>query len=375
MALLDLPEERLRERTSLKWRTFDPDVLPMWVAEMDVELPDAVQQALVAAIRRGDTGYPHGTAYADAYAAMAEARWGWRPAPEQLRRAGDVMNALLALLVGNTAEGVRVAINPPVYPPFRQIVTGYRRRLAEIDLTPDGRLDLPAIADAFAGPDAPAAYLLCSPHNPTGTVHTASELSALARLCAEHDVLLLVDEIHATLVDPGTSFVPILSLPDAQNAVVAFSAGKGWNLAALKGGLMIRGTAAVAVFDRLPPLATQSTGQLATIGHTAALTHAQGWVDALMAEVAANKALLADLVAEHLPGVSYARQPGTYLSWLDCSALGLANPREAFLTRGRVALNAGSDFGARYGQFVRMNLATSPAFVREGVRRMADALG
>ncbi|MDN5570656.1 MAG: aminotransferase class I/II-fold pyridoxal phosphate-dependent enzyme [Propionibacteriaceae bacterium] len=374
MALLNLPEARLRERTSLKWRTFDADVLPLWVAEMDVEQHPAVQEALVDAIRRGDTGYPHGTAYAEAYAAMAEHRWGWRPAPEQIRRSGDVMNSMLALLVGNTAEGDHVVINPPVYPPFWQIVTGYRRHLTEVALTPAGRLDLPAIEAALDGPDDPSAYLLCSPHNPTGTIHTADELGALATACAERGVVLIVDEIHAPLIDPGNEFVPVLSVPAAQRAIVTFSAGKGWNLAALKGGVMLRGTEAAGVFDKLPPLANQSTGHLATIAHTAALTHAQDWVDQLMTEVAANKQLLVDLLAADLPGVTYRPGPATYLAWLDCSALGLAHPRNHFLTRGKVALNGGADFGAAFGQFVRMNLAASPELITRAVQRMAASL-
>lgn len=374
MSLFSLTEADLRARTSLKWQTYGPDVLPLWVAEMDaMPLPAAVE-AVTAALHRGDTGYPHGTAYADAYADLARARWGWRPEPGQLRRAGDVMNAMLAVLLGNTSEGDRIALNPPVYPPFWQIVTGYRREVVAVPLTASGRLDLAALEAVFSGPDAPTAYLLCSPHNPNGTIHTADELAAVARLCAEHGVLLLVDEIHALLVDPGATFVPILTLPEAQNAVVAFSAGKGWNLAAFKAGLFVRGREASAVFDRLPPLANQSAGHMAAIAHTAALRHGLDWVDAAMAEVAGHKDLLAGLLAEHLPGVRYERSPGTYLAWIDCTGLGLERPSRHFLTEARVALNDGGSFGPGYEQFVRMNLATSPALITEAVERMAASL-
>jgi len=342
---------------------------------MDAEVPGAVRDALEDALRRGDTGYPYGTAYAEAYAAMAESRWGWRPAPEQLRRSGDVMNAILALLVGNTNEGDHILINPPVYPPFWQVISGYRRHVTQAPLTASGRLDLTAIEDALTGPDHPTAYLLCSPHNPTGTLHSAEELSAVARLCRAHGVLLVVDEIHAPLVDPGETFVPILSLPDAQDAVVAFSAGKGWNLAALKGGLFVRGTGAQAAFDRLPPLANQSTGQFATIAHTAALVGAQEWLDELRVEIAANKRLLATLLADRLPEVGYAPAPATYLAWLDCAALDLPDPSRHFLDAGRVALNRGADFGPAYRQFARLNLAASPDMIAEAVDRIARSLG
>lgn len=375
MALLSVPLAELRTRTSLKWRTYDPDVLPLWVAEMDARLQPEVARTIAAACERGDTGYPHGTAYAEAYATMAHRRWDWTvSAPRQIRRAGDVMNSILAVLQATTSPGDGVVINPPIYPPFRAVVSGYGRRIVEAPLTPAGRLDLAAVEAAFAGPDAPTAYLLCSPHNPNGTVHTAAELEAVMALANDHHVQVIVDEIHAPLVDPGTQFVPLLTVPGGERAISVTSAGKAWNLAAFKAGLIVAGAEATGILSQLPPLAQGSSGHFADLAHTTALTECQDWVDGLRAEIAANKALLADQLAAKLPMVSYQPGAGTYLAWLDCSPLGLTDPATEFRERGRVAFSAGSTFAGTHSQWVRINLACSPAVLTEAVDRMVGTL-
>ncbi|MCW5952664.1 MAG: aminotransferase class I/II-fold pyridoxal phosphate-dependent enzyme [Propionibacteriaceae bacterium] len=372
MPILSLTEAELRHRTSLKWRTYDPDVLPLWVAEMDVAMHPAVSDALAAAAARGDTGYPHGRAYAEAFAAMAADKWQLELADRQIKQAGDVMNGILAVLSVTTEPGDAVVLNPPIYPPFRQVVSGYGRRIVEVPLTDAARLDIAALEAALA--ERPAAYLLCSPHNPHGTVHTAGELAAVAGLCAERGVQLVVDEIHARLVDPGVQFTSALSVPGGEQAIVVTSAGKAWNLAAFKAGLIIGGLETGPVLRRLPPLALQAMGHWAAIAHTAAMRHAQDWVDEVSSEIAANKQLLARLLAEHVPAARYQPGEGTYLAWVDCSALGLEDPARTLLERGRVAFSPGVNFSTGHRQWVRINLAASPEIITEAVRRMKGSL-
>jgi cysteine-S-conjugate beta-lyase len=372
MALFSLPLAALRNRQSLKWRTYPDDVLPLWVAEMDVALQEPVKSALKAAVDRDDTGYPHGTGYAEAFAAMAAARWSWElDVPAQVRRAGDVMNSVLAVLDAISEPGDAVVINPPVYPPFRQVIAGYRRRIVEAPLTPAGRLDLASLEAAFAGPEQPRTYLLCSPHNPTGAVHTEAELTDVIALAERYGVRVVVDEIHACLVDPGTTFVPLLTVPGGERAISVTSAGKAWNLAGFKAGLIIAGAAATDVLANLPPLAQQSSGHLANLVHTAAITDCQDWIDELVVEIAGNKTVLATELARRLPNAGYTPAAGTYLGWVDCSELGLANPAREFLDVGRVAFSPGINFGAAHKQWVRINLACSPDLVVEAVARMA----
>lgn len=374
MSLLSLPEAELRRRSSMKWCTYEPDVLPMWVAEMDVAMQPTVRAALLAAIENSDTGYPYGRGYANAFAAMAQQRWGLElDADRQIRQAGDVMNNILTVLNMVTAPGDAVIINPPIYPPFRQVTEGYGRKIVEVGLTEAGRLDLPAILQAIA--EGPAAYLLCSPHNPNGTVHTRDELATIAQACQEYGVQLIVDEIHACLVDPGTEFVSVLSVPGGEAAVVSTSAGKAWNLAGFKAGLIVGGLASGRIIDAIPPVSLGSMGHLAAIAHTTAMREEQDWIDQLVVELQANKALLAALLADRLPQVKYQPGAGTYLAWLDCSELGMASPADSFHRIGRVAFSPGKGFAASHNQWVRVNLAASPAFVEQAVERMVRTLG
>ena len=171
------PLDQLRQRTSMKWRTHPADVLPLWVAEMDVPLAPPVHEALSEALSLGDTGYPAGTEYAEALAGFASRRWGWDGlAVERTAIVPDVMLGIVEALRLVTAPGDAVVVNCPVYPPFYAFLETSGLQVLEVPLGADGRLDLPALARAFAGGDqgsGPAAYLLCSPHNPTGLVHTA----------------------------------------------------------------------------------------------------------------------------------------------------------------------------------------------------------
>ncbi|MFG2636571.1 MalY/PatB family protein [Streptomyces sp. NPDC048362] len=370
---------RLRRRTSMKWRTYPEDVLPLWVAEMDVPLAEPIVRALTDALSLGDTGYPAGTAYAEALAAFAAERWHWDGlAVQRTAIVPDVMLGAVELLKLVTDPGDPVIVNSPVYPPFYQFITHMGRRVVEDPLGTGLRIDpttLEATFQAATAGGGRAAYLLCSPHNPTGTVHSATELAAVAGLAERYGVRVVADEIHAPLVAPGATFVPYLSVPGAERGLSLMSASKGWNLAGLKAALALAGPGAAADLRRLPEEVGHGPSHLGVIAHTAALRHATGWLDALLAGLQANRRLLADLLAEQLPAVRPHPAEATFLAWLDCRALGLGDdPARVFLDRGRVALSPGPPFGTGGAGHARLNLATTPEILTEGVRRMAAAL-
>jgi cystathionine beta-lyase len=369
---------RLRRRTSAKWRTYPDGVLPAFVAEMDFDLAAPVKQAVSDALAAGDCGYAHKGALGDAYAAFAADRLGWDVDPGRVYPIPDVMTGLAEVIEAITPPGSGIVVNPPVYPPFRSRFGLHGRRIIDAPLARDeaGRYDLdPAAIEAALRQPGAAAYVLCSPHNPTGNVWPGGQLEMVAELCQRHGAVLLVDEIHAPLVLPGTRFVPFGSLRHemAGQAFVFTSASKGWNIPGLKCGLAIAGSdrGAALLVERWEALIAAQVGVLASV---AAFTEGLPWLDAALGQLDQNRALLADLLRERLPAVGYAQPQASFLAWLDCRALGLGDdPATVFLDKGEVAVGHGPRFGSEGNGFVRLNIGTSPELIAEAVRRMALA--
>lgn len=379
----------------MKWRAHPKDVLPLWVAEMDVRLAPTVAEAVHRAVDNGDTGYAYGTTFAEAVSEFASQRWQWHDLDvSRTAIVPDVMLGVVEMLRLVTDRGDGVIVSPPVYPPFYAFVTHDGRRVLEAPLSRDGRLDLAALQDAFSrarrssGPNGKVAYLLCNPHNPTGSVHTVAELRGVAELARQFGVRVISDEIHAPLVLSGARFTPYLSIPGAENALALMSATKAWNLCGLKAAIAIAGREAAADLRQIPKEVSHAPSHLGIIAHTAAFRTGSSWLDALLQGLDANRALLNDLVTEHLPGVRYQQPQGTYLTWLDCRHLGfdeqiteglaaisdLSGPARWFLDHSRVALTSGHAFGTGGVGHVRVNFATSQVILVEALSRMGRAL-
>lgn len=371
MAIFDIPLDQLRTRRSIKWARFEPDVLPMFVAEMDARPIPAVVETLSRMITAGDTGYPELPDYQEAFAGFAHDVWGWETDPASMSLACDVVTGMRETLLAATQPGDAVAINPPIYPPFRAVCRSTGRRIVEVPMTGDGHLDLGALADAFER-ERPAAYLLCSPHNPWGTVFTAEELTRVMELANASGVLVVSDEIHAPL--SGSAHTPIGKVPGGERAVVVTAASKAWNLAGMKAGLIIPGSEAVRHVRALPGFVAEQASYLGVAAHATALTHGRGWLDEARSEIAANKVHFAEELSRRLPQLTWHIPKATYLAWVDCTPLGLDNAGQVFHARGRVRFGMGTDYDPSATQFIRVNLATSKELITEGVRRMEASL-
>ncbi|MCP2169785.1 MalY/PatB family protein [Goodfellowiella coeruleoviolacea] len=368
---------RLRERRSVKWTEYPPDVLPVFVAEMDTPLAEPITAALTAAIGRGDTGYAAAGRLPEAFAGFAGRRYDWHPDPTDIRLVPDVMTGIVEVLRLLTEPGDRVVVNTPAYPPFFYWLDRLGLELVNspLALTDQGhRLDLDRLERDFAS--GARVYLLCSPQNPTGLVFDRDELEAVADLADRYGVRVVVDEIHAPLTYPGVRHVPFASLdrPAAARSITLVSASKAWNLAGLKAAMAVAGPAARADVAAIHPEISEAAGLFGVIASEAALTEGEPWLAELLVQLDANRRLLGELLAQHLPEIRYRLPRATYLAWLDCRDLGFGDdPAATFLERGRVALQPGPRFGPAGHGFARFNFATSAEHVTEAVHRMARA--
>lgn len=377
----DLTLDQLRTHRSAKWSRVPDDVLPAWTAEMDVRSAPAIGAALQTAIGRSDFGYAGEPGpVIDAFAGFAREQWGWEVAdtPGRVRLFADVGQAVKETIRALAAPGDAVILNPPVYLSFYPWLRDIGVEALEVpmlDVEAGGRLDLEGMSRALA--DGARIVLLCSPHNPLGYVYSREELAALAELAAEHDAVVISDEIHAPLVHPGSprGFVPFLSVSETAREVgiALHSPSKAWNTAGLKLALGV-----TAVESRWPALQAETDWAPSILGQYAAIaayTEGRDWLATTTAELEARTRALPALLAEHLPDVRYTPGHASYLAWLDCRALGLGDdPSATFLERGRVLLSPGPAFGAGGAGFARLNIGTSEELVGEAVRRMASAL-
>jgi cystathionine beta-lyase len=375
--LTEIPLERLRRRRSAKWAMYPEAVLPAWVAEMDFPLAPPVKRALAEAVELDDCGYaaPAELGLSEAFAEFAAARLGWEVDRAQVTASSNVVAALTEVLRTLTEPGDRVIINTPVYHPFFAIVEEVGCELAEVPLQ-GGELDVDGVEREFAA--GAAALILCSPHNPSGSVPSREQLAAIAAAAERHGAWVLADEIHAPLTLPGAEQVPFLTVSEAarERGIAFSSASKTFNLAGLMCSQMI--TAApgpAAVIEGLSFIAKHG-GHLGAVASIAAFREGGPWLDEVIAVLDHNRSLLGELLAERLPEVGYAPPAAGYLAWLDLRELGLGeNPAALILERGGLALNSGPTFGPQGAGFARLNFGTSPALVEEAVERIARTVG
>jgi cystathionine beta-lyase len=370
-----------RSTASNKWKKYDNDVLPLWVADMDFASPEPVVRALRERAAHGVFGYVYEEPeYFTVVAERVARRYGWRVAPEAVVQLPGVIAGFNMAARMFTTPGDGLLEQVPVYPPILRCPgnMGLTRDEAPLARRADGRYEIDW--DAFERAITPRtrAFLLCNPHNPTGRVYTREELTRMAEVCLRRDLWIIADEIHCDLVFAPHRHVPIASLgPEVERRTITLmSPSKTFNLAGLKSAIAVVPDAALR--ERFVAAKVDLVANPNVFGFAAALAayrDGDPWLAALMKYLEGNRDFTARYVREHFPGVVMYPPEGMYLAWLDFRQAGIpgGDPFTFFLDKARVALNDGATFGPGGGGFARLNFGSPRAMLTEGLDRMRAA--
>jgi cystathionine beta-lyase len=370
---------------SEKWRAFPSDVLPLPVAEMDFPVAAPIRETLHSMVEHSDMGYLGAIPeLGSSFAAFAASRWDWTVDPARVRAATDVGVGVVEILRVVTNAGDGVLISSPVYQNFYTWINETKVKCVDVpfihqqseDVSLAWSIDWKGIEEAYSG--GIKVHLLCSPHNPIGRIYTKEELSKFIALAVKYNVIIISDEIHSPLEYSEHPFVPILTLgKEAEShCVVVTAASKGWNIAGLKCAIIVSGSETMhEKLNALPPALHYRASLLGAFATAVAFEKCAPWLDAVITQLDHNRNLISTLLAEHLPEVIYNPPQHSYLAWFDLSALNLGNePTAVVLEKSKVALNAGHIYGAQWGQFARMNFATSPEIITQAITQMARGI-
>jgi len=367
-----------------------PDVLPLWVADMDFAAPEAVTKALVQRAEHpvyGYTFYPE--SMYDALINWLRKRHGWTVERDWIVMTPGVVTSLFASVMAFAETGEGVIVQPPVYAPFFSAVTTNQRRLIENPLIlVDGiyYIDFEHLERCAA--DGAKMLIFCSPHNPIGRVWSKTELEQLLAITRRYDMTILSDEIHADLVYPDLKHTEnstdeqhttlAMLANDSDKIITTVAPSKTFNIPGLGLSAMIVPNAAQRaklkkVFDSLH---LSNTNPFSIAAFEAAYRGGEAWLDSLLIYLQGNRDFVGDYLKKNIPAIRLIESQGTYLLWLDCRDLGMTDLQlEVFFVKeAKVGLNPGKSFGKGGSGFMRLNIASPRSVIAEALNRIATTL-
>jgi Bifunctional PLP-dependent enzyme with beta-cystathionase and maltose regulon repressor activities len=358
----------------------NPDVLPLWVADMDFRTPDFIIDAIKKRAEHEILGYTFRTeSYSKSIINWLKERHNWEIKPEWISFSPGVVAGLTLAIQSLSEAGDGVIVQPPVYNPFYDSIKGSGRQMIENSLKlENGRyyFDL----DDLRGKITPATklLLLSNPHNPGGMAWTKEELSALAQICLENKIIIISDEIHSDLIFEGYKHTPLAGISEeiAQNCVTLMAPSKTFNTAGLTTSfVVIPNKRHFVAYERVMRLPHLHMGNIfGTVALEAAYTRGEEWLSQLLVYLQDNYKLLESFFAERMPEVKVMRPEATYLIWIDFSAYGLSDDdlNKKLIDAG-VGLNRGTQFGKQGSGFMRMNIGCPRSILNEALERIEKA--
>lgn len=359
------------------------DVLSLWVADMDFPTAPAILQALHQKIDHGIFGYSClDEEFLTALAAWMKNEHNFTFDRRELVTTPGVVFAISSAIKAFTKEGESVLIQSPVYYPFKNMIEANNRRTVTSSLyEKDGKwhIDFDDFEKKIIENDVKL-FILCSPHNPVSRVWTRNELKALAEICLRHKVIVFADEIHNDFVyAPNVHTVfSTLSEEAAQNCIVSMSPSKSFNLAGLQFSTnFIKNPELRAKFkDERNKTGYDEPSLMGIVAAKAAYSQGKEWLEELKKHLMENIAFVRSYLKEKIPQARLIEPEGTFLLWIDFSALGYTDEEldRLIVNKAKVWLDRGTMFGAEGKCYQRINIATPQALLKEAIDRIAGAL-
>ncbi len=374
-----------RGTNSYKWdETDDPNVIPVWVADMDFETAPCIVKALQERVAHGIFGYTFvPESYYEAVINWFSRRHGWRIDRSWIEYTSGVVPALSATIKALTQPGDKVLVQTPVYNCFFSSIRNNGCEIVESPLLHSANTYVINFVDLEQKLSDPAVklFILCNPHNPAGRVWTPDELRHINDLCLRHNVRVVSDEIHCELTMPGYTYTPFASVSEAclNNSVTLNSPSKSFNTAGLQIANIISNDAAIRrrINRAININEVCDVNPFGVIALQAAYNEGEAWLEALKAYLYANYVALQSFFAEQLPQLPVTKLEGTYLVWVDISATGLDadSLTDRLLHEAKVMVNSGTMYGREAGKhFIRINIACPKARLMQALTRIQQEI-
>ncbi len=376
-----------RGTNCVKWDEFsDPDIIPLWVADMDFETAPCIQQSLLQRIQHGCYGYTLvPDSFYEATINWFRRRHGWNISSKfAFIYTSGVVPAISAIIKAMTSPGDKVLVQSPVYNCFFSSIRNNGCQLLENILLQGDTVTIDW--DSFeqqCSDSAVKVFLLCNPHNPVGRVWTADELRRMGEICLRHGVFVISDEIHCEFVySSSRPYTPFASLSErfAQNCAVCVSPSKAFNIAGLQiANIIIEDADIRKRIDKAINInEVCDVNPLGVIALQAAYSpEGEQWLTQLCQYIYNNYLMACDMLLTALPQLRIAQLEGTYLMWVDVSQLSLSarQATDLLLREAKVYVNRGTMYGEQSGEsYIRINLATRRSLLREGLQRIIKVL-
>ena len=377
----DTPINR-RNTNSLKWDVRGNE-LPMWVADMDFETAPEVQEAIRKRASHGVFGYSVvSDEWYEAYIGWWQRRHGFAMQKGWLVFCTGVVHAISSTVRKLTTPAEKVLIQTPVYNIFFNSILNNGRQVLESSLNyNEGQyeIDFEDLERKLSDPQT-SLMILCNPHNPVGKIWDIETLQRIGELCWKYHVIVLSDEIHCDLTDPGTEYIPFASVSEKcrENSITCIAPTKAFNLAGMQtAAVMIPGeTLRHKVWRALNTDEVAEPNAFAVDVAIAAFSDGEAWLDELRKYIFENKKRTVEFVREDIPQIRVVPSNATYLLWLDCSGMAGSASEIAEYIRSKTGLylSEGSQFGVCGEKFLRMNIACPRVTLEDGLGRLREGI-